>query len=316
MTRLSQMFTGWVYSALTQDFYGRSGFTQMGYWKEDTASPQEACENLVEILLDTFPDRQGPILEVGCGQGATTEVIARHFRESRVVATDTMPLAVEFAAKRLPGDLPHHAADVPGLRGGDLPGRDQPGAPHPVQHAPILRKRAGCSPGGRIALSDSLYSRTGDAMLPDRIRRNHLRDPEAYGRLLRRAGFTDIRVTDATGRCARAFQQRLTRWLITGVREGRIKEGDFNSLMGLISARVLVLTHYCWVGHEARTGDRDETPAVSMTYEATGGASTSRRTCADRVLDLSAVHRVLDLPAARASSPAVLERRPASPSSG
>jgi SAM-dependent methyltransferase len=103
------------------------------------------------------------------------------------------------------------------------------------------------APGGRIALTDMLFSRTGDAMLPDRIRRNHLSGAEAYARLLRRAGFTDIRVTDATGRCARAFQQRLTRWLMDRFREKRIGEGDFNTLMGLLSARVLFLTHYVLV---------------------------------------------------------------------
>lgn len=250
MTRIAQMFTGWVFGALTQEFYERSGFTQMGYWNEDTASPREACEELVERILETIPDRRGPILEVGCGQGATTEVIARHFRENRVVGTDTMPLALEFAAKRLPRAafhvMPPTALDFPeGTFRGVIS----------LERAGLFNTRRDflreahrvLAPGGRIALADVLYSRTGDAMLPDRIRRNHLSDPEAYTRMLRRAGFTGIRVIDATGPCAHAFQQRLTQWLIGGFREGRISEGDFNSLMGLVSARVLFLTHYVLV---------------------------------------------------------------------
>jgi hypothetical protein len=87
-------------------------------------------------------------------------------------------------------------------------------------------------------------------------------------------------VTDATGRCARAFQQRLTRWLITGFREDGSR-GDFNSLMGLISARVLFLTHYLLVSAaEARTRRiaMKGRPSARPTKPTRRSRSTSRRT--------------------------------------
>src|SRR6185503_20578774 len=47
------------------EYYG--DFLNWGYWKADTETQVEACENLVEMVASMIPKRDGTLLEVGCG---------------------------------------------------------------------------------------------------------------------------------------------------------------------------------------------------------------------------------------------------------
>src|SRR5215469_2469678 len=47
-------------------------FANYGYWDETTRNKVEACENLMEKLLAFLPKKEGTILDVACGKGATT----------------------------------------------------------------------------------------------------------------------------------------------------------------------------------------------------------------------------------------------------
>ena len=57
-------------------------FANYGFWEEDTHTETEACENLMEKLLAFLPEKQGTILDVACGKGATT----RHLRAAIYLA--------------------------------------------------------------------------------------------------------------------------------------------------------------------------------------------------------------------------------------
>ena len=54
-------------------------FANYGYWDENTRTEVEACENLIEKLLAFVPEKQGTILDVPCGKGATTRHLLKYW---------------------------------------------------------------------------------------------------------------------------------------------------------------------------------------------------------------------------------------------
>jgi SAM-dependent methyltransferase len=237
MASVARLFMQWVYAHLTE----------MGYWRDDTESAREACENLVEELLRFLPDGNGSILDVGCAQGATTETLLRRFPAEKIVGIDTNPAAVDVAQRRLPGVefrlMPLTRIDFPDGTFSNVICIE--GACYIDTRRAFLREAYRVlESGGRLLLSDLLYSRTGEVLSPERIRQNYVRDPRAYKDLLTKEGFKDIQILDVTDACARRYQAEITRHLTRRFRDRSITEGDFSTLMGIVSRHALFLTHY------------------------------------------------------------------------
>src|SRR5262249_50893969 len=64
---------------------------------------------LTELLALAGPVRS--VLEVGCGEGHVTALLARHFPGARVLGTDFSPVIVEVARRTHPG-IPFEAVSI------------------------------------------------------------------------------------------------------------------------------------------------------------------------------------------------------------
>lgn len=83
--------------------YQHSGYSNLGYWDEKTENAVQACDNLVDKLVQLLPNTNGTILDVACGSGGTTKRLARHFQASNITAINISKYQVERARKTAPG---------------------------------------------------------------------------------------------------------------------------------------------------------------------------------------------------------------------
>jgi cyclopropane fatty-acyl-phospholipid synthase-like methyltransferase len=56
-----------------------SDFVNYGYWEPGTLTHEAACENLMERLLAFVIRKDGSILDVACGKGATTRYLLKYY---------------------------------------------------------------------------------------------------------------------------------------------------------------------------------------------------------------------------------------------
>jgi cyclopropane fatty-acyl-phospholipid synthase-like methyltransferase len=66
--------------------FGDSGYSNYGYWDEKTQDVIQACDNLVDKLIATFPDKTGTVLDVACGCGGSTKRLSHYFRPEAITA--------------------------------------------------------------------------------------------------------------------------------------------------------------------------------------------------------------------------------------
>src|SRR5262249_35708383 len=71
LRRLNAHYDTRLYAPFHRAFYERSEFANYGYREDSTTPAGRAAEALLDRLLGWLPDAPGPILDVGCGKGAS-----------------------------------------------------------------------------------------------------------------------------------------------------------------------------------------------------------------------------------------------------
>jgi cyclopropane fatty-acyl-phospholipid synthase-like methyltransferase len=204
-----------MYLPMHTRLYQDSDFCNFGYWDDHTSGPRQASENLQQKLLSFLPDFDGYILDVGCGKGATTKFLLRHFPASNVAGINIS--AKQVASSRQSAPECHFAVmDAVALGMADET-FDKiicvEAAFHFDTREQFLKEASRVlKPGGQIILSDIVFRRwvhRRDRMVPVE---NCVLDIEDYKRVYHRTGFTDVEVIDCTAHTWRRFQSYATRW--------------------------------------------------------------------------------------------------------
>ncbi|XWK89434.1 MAG: class I SAM-dependent methyltransferase [Phormidium sp.] len=91
-----------IFNPGTREYYGKTEFFNVGYWDSDTQNQEEASFNLMEKLLAFIPEKQGNILDVGCGLGATTNYLLKYYSSSDVVGINISPKQIERSMVNAP----------------------------------------------------------------------------------------------------------------------------------------------------------------------------------------------------------------------
>lgn len=209
---LAPFYEAFFADPIYEAFYGGTGYANFGYWKADTRTAAEASDNLVDAIVDQLPHAAETVLDVGCGQGATTRRLLKYFDATDITAVNIDPAQVEAARDRLP-EVEFHVMDATNLSFEDE-AFDNVVSVEAAFHFRTRKKffheafRV-LKPGGGLALSDLLMAR-GAPMAPAE---NHIRGATAYATLLAGAGFSEVKIQDVTDITWRAYRRRFTEFL-------------------------------------------------------------------------------------------------------
>lgn len=93
-------------------------FSNWGYWTQSTRNHKEACENLMERLLTFIPRKEGKILDVACGKGATTRHLLKYYRYQDVTGINISEKQFrEMPTQCVRMQLPEDECDGIGIQG-------------------------------------------------------------------------------------------------------------------------------------------------------------------------------------------------------
>jgi len=190
-----------MFKPMYLEFYEQSGFSNFGYWNQDTTGPRRAGENLVAHLLGRLRDKSGNILDVACGKGETTRCLLDIYSPEAITAINISELQLEAGRQAAPG-VDFRCMDAARMSFPDESFANVlcvEAAFHFETREKFLREALRVlKPGGTLALRDILMSLEAERARPYRSEVNFLKDAEAYGELLTMVGFRNVRIEDVT----------------------------------------------------------------------------------------------------------------------
>jgi ubiquinone/menaquinone biosynthesis C-methylase UbiE len=207
-----------VLENILSKFYRGSDFRHFGYWQVDIHDARTACENLMDEILAFIPEKKGTIIDIGCGLGATTQYLLRHFSADAVTGVATDKKALKFCQKKVPG-VKFLYRKLPKLR---LPDESinfvfwAKGFGKLCSRKKLLKE---CfrvlKSGGRLVCFDVVYATTngGSIWQKFQLRERPVDTLDVYRDLLLNSGFQEIQLADVTAECNGGFRKELARYI-------------------------------------------------------------------------------------------------------
>ena len=208
--------TGW------SSYFDKIGFLNVGYWRGIENSLEMAQINLIETLVSFFHNTDGNVLDVACGNGASTKFLTKYFDAKRITGINISASQLERCKVFAP-ECEFKLMDATKL-GFESSSYDNvlciEAAFHFTTRLRYFEEAYRVlKPSGRMAMLDILFdydlleSLDSDVDASVFPRENYLPNLDAYREGLLKVGFRHVRVDDCTVLTGNAVCKYLIRLL-------------------------------------------------------------------------------------------------------
>ncbi len=219
-----------IESQFLGDYFEQSGFWNFGLRVTGAETPREACENLMQRLVSMMGEKRDAILDVACGNGATTAYLAAHLGPERITAVNFSSRQIARARERAPA-CRFTLMDATALGFGEASFDALicvEAAFHFHTRDEFLREAVRVlKPRGTLVLADAVLPPASQTQ----PRVNYVKDIVEYQTRCLQAGFSAATATDATSQCWAAFAADLSHYTRRKLRAGEITLRRFFEIM-------------------------------------------------------------------------------------
>ncbi|MFZ9847235.1 MAG: class I SAM-dependent methyltransferase [Flavobacteriales bacterium] len=232
-------------SAVMKEYYGQSGFLNVGYWNSNTHTQAQASEQLVQEIINPIDFIPQNILDVACGMGATTNYIHKQFPLANITGINVSPHQVKICEERW-SNLSFKVMDAAQL----IFDNESFDAVISVEAAVHFDSRKKffeeafrvLKKNGQLVISDLTFSKKLNWITAES---NNEANSEDFYKLLKEIGYTNIQIKEVLEETWIPYYKNMLKWGMTKNFKNELSNEDYQEIImaGKITQK-LPITHY------------------------------------------------------------------------